>query len=261
MSDPVWFIDFGNTRLKASHSDDEEPRRVAATSREAVETRNELFLSQWLSALAGRRPVRRVIAALARPGDGELVAPLLERFAPGATLEPITPAHLAPGRVLYTSGQPGPDRIANVLALRGAAPGRWGVAIDCGTATTLTVANPAGDLAGGAILPGLRTLARSLHRETGGRLPEIDPFKAPFPPAGLGNSTVGAIESGVLLGHAGAIEKVLQSIQSEIGEPLGCILATGGAAPKVLPLMQGWAARLEPTLTMDGLRCLWKKAG
>ncbi|MBI1292139.1 type III pantothenate kinase [bacterium] len=257
----AWLLDFGNSRLKVLHTEDEAPFRIAAIPRETVERGDELFISQFLSACSGRTPASHVVAALGRPGDEQLLAPLVARLAPGATLVLVTPESLAPGRVLYTSGRPGADRLANVLALKEKAPGCWSVAVDFGTATHLTVADPDGNLAGGAILPGIRMLARALSRETGGRLPEIDPFKAVQSPAALGNSTQGALEAGVLLGHAGAVERLLSDIEREVGDPLGAVFATGGAATKVLPLLRREGIAPAPTLTMDGLRSLFAKMG
>lgn len=139
----------------------------------------------------------------------------------------------------------GSDRIANALAAR-ANYGAPVVAVDFGTATTFDVVDSGGRFVGGAILPGLKTAAASLSQAAA--LPTA-PIEAPD--HAIGASTVAAIQSGVVLGHAGAVDLIASRIAAELGGNTAFV-ATGGLAPVVIPLCST-PLTYDPNLTLDGL--------
>ncbi|MFA7481710.1 MAG: type III pantothenate kinase [Vulcanimicrobiota bacterium] len=80
------------------------------------------------------------------------------------------------------------------------------VVIDCGTATTLTLLSQQQRILGVAILPGLVTQMHSLTRSAS-HLPESVGLQPPAYP--YGNDTVEALQSGIIYGHAAAIEGLI----------------------------------------------------
>ncbi|MEB3220518.1 MAG: type III pantothenate kinase [Candidatus Sericytochromatia bacterium] len=131
-------------------------------------------------------------------------------------------------------GSLGPDRLMNAVALW-ASQGP-GIVIDLGTATTLTLVDPAGRVRGGAILPGLTTARDALWRRTA-LLPEVP---VDLPPAALGSSTLTAIQAGVVLGHVGAVRHLVARMRAEV-DGAEALLLTGG-----------WGALLAPELPEAG---------
>lgn len=147
----------------------------------------------------------------------------------------------------------GADRLANALgALRIAKPPI--VVVDFGTATTFDCIDKQGRYVGGAILPGVTISSQALMSRTA-KLPQI----ALEPPKhAVGKSTVESLQSGLVLGYAGAIDSLVEKLDAELGGGT-TVIATGGLGATFM----GIAKRLqsnEPTLTLDGLRLAYEKA-
>lgn len=146
----------------------------------------------------------------------------------------------------------GTDLYANALAAHLRHP-EGSIIVDFGTALTFTVLDgPV--ISGVAIAPGLKTAIRALSSQTA-QLPEV-PLEVP--PSALGQNTVHAIQSGVLMGYVGLIRHLLMQIREDVGRPLPAI-ATGGLSAVLEPLKGDFEAVL-PQLTLDGLlhfgRCI-----
>jgi type III pantothenate kinase len=131
--------------------------------------------------------------------------------------------------------------------------------VDVGTATTVNFVTPArggsslGVYRGGAILPGVDLMARSLAEGTA-QLPRVRPGRAG---AAVGRDTKENILSGIIYGTAGAVEKVIEVAERETGEAY-TVVVTGGAAGLVAPLLRRVDA-LEPWLTLKGLGLIYEK--
>lgn len=146
----------------------------------------------------------------------------------------------------------GADRVANALALfRGFGAG---IAVDCGTATTLTVVDPAGCIQGGAILPGLGTARESLHNETA-QLPAVPLI--PFPGA-WGRNSVEAMQLGLIEGHIGALNHLIARFRPALGDACAVVL-TGGWSTLLSPLLADSHIH-EPDLTLQGAALAWAEA-
>jgi type III pantothenate kinase len=145
----------------------------------------------------------------------------------------------------------GADRLANAAALVGAHG--WGIVVDCGTATTLTVVDAEGVVRGGAIMPGLGTARASLVSKTA-QLPEV-PLEAPEAP--WGTSTVGSIQTGLVHGHVGAIAHLVARMRTELGPEAPVVLTGGWSAllRTLLPADFVWA----PDLTIEGARQIYRQ--
>ena len=140
----------------------------------------------------------------------------------------------------------GADRIANALAVLalGAPPA---VVVDFGTATTFDTIDGQGRYVGGAILPGVLISAQALSSRTA-KLPQIA-FEAPE--RAIGRNTVESLQSGVMLGYAGAIDALASKIREELGGKAR-VVSTGGLGKLFVTLCHE-IETYHPNLTLDGL--------
>ncbi|WP_265101639.1 type III pantothenate kinase [Fimbriimonas ginsengisoli] len=139
----------------------------------------------------------------------------------------------------------GADRLANALgALVKYRPPI--IVVDFGTATTFDAIDSEGTYAGGAILPGVHVSSQALFGRAA-KLPAVE-FKAPE--KAIGKTTVQSLQSGIMLGYAGAIDALAARIGAELGEAR--VIATGGLGSLFLGLCES-LEEYEPTLTLDGL--------
>ncbi len=144
----------------------------------------------------------------------------------------------------------GMDRLADAVAVHRRSPGA-AVAVDFGTATTFNVVDAQGRFRGGAIAPGLGTMAVSLaERATSIPRVELKP-----PGSAIGEDTEEALKSGIVLGYAGLVEGLLARIGSEINAPVN-VIATGGLGHIITPLTNAIDA-YDPWLTLAGIRALY----
>lgn len=145
----------------------------------------------------------------------------------------------------------GADRIANAAAAYKLYSGDL-IVIDFGTATTFCAITDDGEYLGGAIMPGIGISAESLHEKTSG-LPLVD-LKVPehIP----GKDTRENILTGLVIGHAGAAERIIHEISNKTKKTFS-LIATGGFAGLVSPLIRK-IDHINPSLTLDGLRILYK---
>lgn len=146
-------------------------------------------------------------------------------------------------------GETGADRIANAVAGYHYAGGPVAV-VDFGTATTLTIVGKKLNFLGGAILPGMELMRKSLHAQTA-RLPLVDLAR---PEKALGRNTVSAITSGIIFGTAGAVEALVKRMEKELDFKLQLVV-TGGCAQVVAPLIRK-RHTVIPDLTFQGLRLI-----
>ncbi len=143
----------------------------------------------------------------------------------------------------------GADRLLNALA----GHRRFGgplIVVDFGTATTFDVVDRGGAYLGGVIAPGINLSIEALHHAAA-RLPRIGIGR---PQAVIGRDTVAAMQSGIYWGYVGLIEGLVGRIKAEYGAAMQ-VIATGGLAPL---FAEGTLVidRIEPDLTLDGLRLL-----
>ncbi len=146
----------------------------------------------------------------------------------------------------------GMDRLANTVALRRRSRGA-AVAVDFGTATTFNVVDAQGRFRGGAIAPGLGTMAGSLQE----RAPSIPRVDLRPPVSAIGEDTEEALRSGIVLGYTGLVEGLLARIGNEINAPFN-VIATGGGGHIITPLTDS-IDTYDPWLTLAGIRALYQQ--
>ena len=144
-------------------------------------------------------------------------------------------------------GHLGPDRIANALGALSQFEPPF-IVVDCGTATNFDVVDANGNFVGGAIMPGLQTVADALTRKTS----KLPPVELSAPEKAIEKSTVGAIQAGLMYGYAGGVDAIVNRMKCELGSEDVKVIATGGLGSLLLGITNSVDV-YEPTLTIDGL--------
>lgn len=131
------------------------------------------------------------------------------------------------------------------------------VVADFGTAITIDYVDENGQFQGGAILPGLRMQAGSLHAGTA-QLPAVE---LRCPDWVFGRNTHEAIVGGVVLGARGALRGLVESYAVHVGSwpPVIC---TGGDAELVVGQMvqEGFVQAVVPNLSLMGVALAFYKS-
>jgi type III pantothenate kinase len=142
--------------------------------------------------------------------------------------------------------QVGLDRLLNAVAANSRrAPNQSAIIVDAGSAVTVDLVDRNGVFRGGAILPGLRLMAKSLHDYTA-KLPLVEINERRPPP---GTSTITAIETGVFHAVAGGIDRLVAEMPHEDA----VVYFAGGDAALLAPHLRT-ASRVWPEMTLEGLR-------
>jgi type III pantothenate kinase len=146
----------------------------------------------------------------------------------------------------------GPDRIVNAVA----ASERYGtpcIVVDFGTSTNFDIVSSEGEYVGGVLAPGIEISMDALFARAA-RLVKVD-FTAP--PTVIGKTTVGGLQSGLVYGFAGQVDGIVGRIREELGVEAQTV-ATGGLADLIAPHART-LDRVDPHLTLEGLRIVWAR--
>ncbi len=146
----------------------------------------------------------------------------------------------------------GPDRLVNAVA----AFERYGgpsIVVDFGTATTFDAVSPVGEYLGGAIAPGIEISSRALFNAAA-RLPRVEVHR---PASVIGKNTVWSLQSGIVFGFAGQVDRIVEMMKAELGEGAK-VVATGGLAEVVVGECRTVDAH-DPLLTLHGLRLIFDR--
>ncbi|MCB2224398.1 MAG: type III pantothenate kinase [Actinobacteria bacterium] len=146
----------------------------------------------------------------------------------------------------------GADRVVNSVA----AQARYGtpvISVDFGTSTNFDVVDGDGAYVGGSIAPGLMVSEDALISATAA-LRRVDIVE---PRAAIGRNTVEAMQSGLIYGHAGLVDGIIERLAAEVGgQP--AMVATGGLASTIVPHCRTVSV-VDDRLTLDGLRLIFER--
>ena len=248
----ILVFDVGNTETTIGLFDGDALRGHWRVTTDVDRTPDEISL--LIRALLAAQDIDR--SGIDRAAIGSVVpaltAPLAEACEQAVGAKPLIIDARSPLPIRLDVEEPltvGADRIINTLAASRLYR-RDTIVVDLGTATTYDCITADGVFLGGVIAPGVRTSAETLFRRTS-KLPatEIAP-----PARVIGRRTEECIRSGVVFGGAEAIDGLVRRIKAEWpggGVPL--VIATGGLAKVFEPFCKE-IDRIEPYLTLTGLR-------
>ena len=242
-------VDVGNTQTVLGLFDGErlaENRRLASvasrTSDELGALIGEMFDLDTVDGIC----LSSTVPALVR--EFELFA---ERWAEAPILV-VGPGAKTGMPVRYDDPREvGPDRVVNAVA----AKERYGapcIVVDFGTSTNFDVVSAEGEYVGGVLAPGIEISMDALFSRAA-RLMRVDFTE---PPTVIGKTTVHSLQSGLVYGFAGQVDRIVEEIRGELGVEARAI-ATGGLADIVAPHART-IERVDPDLTLEGLRLVWE---
>ncbi len=247
-------IDIGNTDITTGLCEDRSVQYTLRLGTYIVAGDIEMFSSALGNFIRERGMPRPTGAAICS------VVPRLTPLLTGALrrsfgIEPLILTHRLKTGLRFSvkniNGL-GPDRIAGAAAARRLYMGNL-VVVDFGTATTFNVVTEGGEYLGGAIMPGPGLSADSLAGRTA-RLPRVDlnaPVRLP------GRDTAENIRAGVILGHAGAVERIIREMEKGLKTGLSLIV-TGGFSGLITPHINISPLDVNPLLTLEGLRLIYE---
>lgn len=149
--------------------------------------------------------------------------------------------------------QVGADRIVNAVA----GIEKYGypcIIIDFGTATTFCAISDKGDYLGGTIAPGLKISSEALFQRAS-KLPRVELVK---PGSTICKNTVSAMQSGIIYGYVGLVEKIVDMMKSELKTEDVKVIATGGLA-SLISSETKCIDHIDKFLTLDGLKLIYEK--
>ncbi|WP_291571052.1 type III pantothenate kinase [Clostridium sp. UBA4548] len=150
----------------------------------------------------------------------------------------------------------GADRIVNAVAAYETYK-KAIIIIDFGTATTFCAIASNGDYLGGTICPGIKISSEALF-ERAAKLPRVELVK---PETVICKNTVASMQAGIIYGYIGQVDYIVNKMKKEIqakGDDEPVVIATGGLA-KLIAQDSTTIDKVEPFLTLDGLRIIYQK--
>jgi len=212
-----------------------------------------MLLSYMEEKNIAKSPCNGIISSVV-PGYAEVFKEVLEGLS-GAGESDILVVDSTMSGIGFRVSAPeevGTDRLSNAAAAFSLFK-RPAAVIDFGSATTITIVDSRGYYIGGSIMPGIGLMNESLGSKTA----KLNSVELKAPGTALGRDTTGCILTGLLIGTAGAVERIIEEMEAETGLIFSTVI-TGGYSS----LLAGFIRRpclLRPDLTLEGLKILYEK--
>ncbi|TDO02796.1 type III pantothenate kinase [Sunxiuqinia elliptica] len=242
-------IDIGNTNIVLGLKAQDRWKHIWRIRTDARKTADEyevIFRSLFGNAQVEIGAIQRAVLSSVVPSLNDDFQELFEGLLKLKVLV-IEPGiyHRLPIRILNPY-QIGTDLVANATAAFTKFD-KPCMVVDFGTALTFLTLSGTGEILGVAIAPGLGTAVNSLAGNTA-QLPHV---QLSVPPSVLGRNTVHAIQSGVMIGYTGLVDRMIEQTEKELGEKLN-VIATGGLSG-IFNKESSRINHVEENLTLDGL--------
>ncbi len=143
----------------------------------------------------------------------------------------------------------GADLVADAVAAYHRVQGPC-IIVDFGTATTFSAVSSKGEFLGVAIAPGIEVASDALSAKTA-QLPRV---RLVPPSRAIGTNTVHSMQSGLIFGYIGLVERMICCIREELNEK-AIVVATGGSSSIIAPLTD-MIDVIDQQLTLNGLRLI-----
>lgn len=127
------------------------------------------------------------------------------------------------------------------------------IIIDMGTCTTISAVNSKGEYIGGTIMPGLSTQLNALIQNA----PHLPSTAFDIPKSTIGVYTKEAIQSGIMYGHIGAINGIVENMQKELLAD-SKIIITGGLSSYIKDNLK-FECIHDTDLLFKGMYIIYKK--
>jgi len=248
------FVDIGNSRFKSVMESNGNLQALETFAWHDVFL-NDVLAKVWVQQLDGQVPESIHVSNVA----GDRLLPNLDAWCCSTwNQKPVAMQSAMEFKGLRNGYKEpttlGVDRWAAMIGAREQHSGALCV-IDSGTATTVDVIDTQGHYIGGAILPGIYTMRRSLGKYTAALFAadgDITPFS---------DNTASGIAGGTGYASVGAIERLIDEAVKAVG-PLTTVI-TGGEAG-VLESLLTRKAVYNPILVLHGVQAVaneWKSTG
>lgn len=171
----------------------------------------------------------------------------------------LTPIIVGPGirtgiRIATTNPkETGADRIVDAVAGYELYGGPV-IVVDFGTATTFCAISDKAEYLGGTICPGLKISSEALFNGAA-KLPRVELIK---PGKTICKATVEAMQSGIIYGYVGQVEKIISMMKKELGSEDIKVVATGGLSSLIHSETDS-IDHIDKFLTLEGLRLIHLK--
>ena len=236
-------VDIGNSRCKSAIEDSDGIHELETFAWKDIFL-HEVLAKVWLEPLAGKVPSSVHVSNVA----GERLLPNLNAWCcTHLGQQPVAVASVAEFNGLTNGYQEpetfGVDRWAAMIGARSEHAGALCV-IDSGTATTVDLIDASGRHLGGAILPGIYTMRRSLGKYTSA-LFAADGVISPF-----SNNTASGIAGGTGYASVGAMDRLVSEAE-QLVDGLTTVV-TGGESQILESMMQATVIR-DPLLVLKGV--------
>src|SRR5881398_467405 len=232
-------IDISNTNIKFGLYNSETMKHhwVVSTSRQRTTDEYAMLLNE-LTRYAGYHftDIDDIIMSSVVPPLTPVFQELATRYFGKEALVVDHTLDLGIKLLIDNPWELGSDRIVITLAAHHLYGGP-AIIVAFSTATTFDVISPEGDFLGGAIAPGMVISAEALS-SAASRLYRVDLTP---PSHALGKNTIENMQSGIIFGHVGLVQGLIERLNKEIPginkQTRVKVIAHGGLAPLMAPII------------------------
>jgi type III pantothenate kinase len=247
-------IDIGNTNTVLATFEGEKIVHSWRIKTDARSTADELGLLYRGLLATDAVSVTGISACSTVPAAVRSLRTMLQRYYAGVPTLVVEPGvRTGVQLAIDNPKEVGADRVVNTLAAF-TLYGGPSIVVDFGTSTNYDVVSARGEFLGGVLAPGIEISVDALAARAA-QLRKVELVK---PARVIGKNTVECLQSGVVYGFAGQVDRVVRDITAELGADVTAVIATGGLASIVLDEC-ATVTHHEPMLTLIGLRLIFER--